>query len=146
MELDATLGPEHPARAVWAFVESLDLTGLYAQVASVEGRAGRPAIDPGILVALWLYATTQAVGSARTLGRLCEQHDAYRWICGGVSVNYHTLSDFRVEHAGWLDEQLSRSVAALMQAGVVELKRVARGTECGCARAQGLPRSGVPRR
>lgn len=125
VDLEATLGPEHPARAVWAFVDRLELSGLYAGIAAVEGRAGRPAIDPRILVALWLYATTEAVGSARALARLCEQHDAYRWICGGVSVNHHTLSDFRVAHGAWLDEQLSRSVAALVHAGVVELKRMA---------------------
>lgn len=125
VDLEATLGPEHPARTVWAFVDRLDLSALYVSIASVEGRAGRPAIDPRILVALWLYATVEAVGSARALARLCEQHDAYRWICGGVSVNHHTLSDFRVAHGAWLDEQLSRSAAALMHAGVVELKRVA---------------------
>lgn len=125
MDLEATLGPEHPARAVWAFVDSLELSALYEGIAAVEGRAGRPAIDPRILVALWLYATVEAVGSARALARLCEQHDAYRWICGGVSVNHHTLSDFRVGYGAWLDEQLSRSVAALMHAGAVELERVA---------------------
>lgn len=49
-----------------------------------------------IRVALWLFAALEAVGSARELARLCQQHDVYRWICGGVSVNYHTLADFRV--------------------------------------------------
>lgn len=125
VDLESTLGPEHPARAVWAFVDNLDLGALYAGIAAVEGRAGRPAIDPRILVALWLYATVEGVGSARALARLCEQHDAFRWICGGVSVNHHTLSDFRVAHGAWLDEQLSRSVAALMHVGAVTLKRVA---------------------
>jgi len=48
-----------------------------------------------LLLALWLYATVEGVGSARALDRLCESHDAYRWLCGGVSVNYHSLSDFR---------------------------------------------------
>ena len=125
VDLDATLKPDHPARAVWAFVEQLDLSALYARIGSVAGRAGRPAIDPRILVALWLYATIDGVGSARQLARLCERHDAYRWICGGVSVNHHTLSDFRVAQEDWLDEQLTRSVAVLMHEGLVQLKRVA---------------------
>jgi transposase len=92
VDLESLLPAEHPARAVWDFVESLDLSPLYAKVQSVEGAAGRPAIDPRIYLALWLYATIEGVGSARALERLTQQHDAYRWILGGVSVNHHSLS------------------------------------------------------
>lgn len=125
VDLEAALAPDHPARSVWAFVEHLDLSALYAEISALEGRAGRPAIDPRILMSLWLYATVEGVGSARALARLCEHHDAYRWICGGVSVGYHRLSDFRVAHVAFLDEQLSRAVAVLMHQGLVELNRVA---------------------
>jgi transposase len=79
-DLEALLPEEHRARAVWDFIEGLDLAALYARIESVEGHAGRPAIDPAILVALWTYATSEGVGSARALERLCEAHDAYRWI------------------------------------------------------------------
>ncbi len=125
VDLESTLEAQHPARSVWALVEGMDLSSLYAGVAAVEGHAGRPAIDPRILMALWLYATIDGVSSARALARLCEHHDVYRWICGGVSVNYHTLASFRVGHVGLLDEQLSRGVAVLLHQGLVELKRVA---------------------
>lgn len=124
-DLEGLLPADHRAREVWQFVEGLDLRALYARVLAVEGHAGRPAIDPAILLALWLYATLQGVGSARALARLCEEHDAYRWLCGGVSVNYHTLADFRVQPAAELDELLTTSVAALVAAGVVKLQRVA---------------------
>jgi transposase len=123
--LDDLLEGEHPARAVWAFVEGLDLAPLYALIRASEDRAGRPAIDPKILVSLWLYATVDGVGSARALARLCTAHVAYRWLCGGVSVNHHTLSDFRVAHVDWLDGLLTASVAALMHQGLVTLERVA---------------------
>ena len=123
--LDDLLAPEHPARAVWAFVEGLDLAPLYASIRASEDRAGRPAIDPKILVALWLYATVDGVGSARALARLCTEHVAYRWLCGGVSVNHHTLSDFRVAQVDWLDGVLTASVAGLMHQGLVTLERVA---------------------
>jgi len=123
-DLESLLPEDHRARAVWEFVEGLDLSPLYERIRSVEGHAGRPAIDPAILMALWLYATVEGVGSARALARLCEQHDAYRWICGGVSVNAHTLSDFRVTHEAVLDELLAKSVARLMDAGLVTLRRV----------------------
>ena len=96
-----------------------------AQIGSVEGGSGRPAIDPQILMALWLYATVDGVGSAREIERLTEAHDAYRWICGGVNVNHHTLSDFRCARVDVLDELLTDSVAVLVNKGLVKLDRVA---------------------
>ena len=125
LDLEATVGPEHAVRNVWAFVERVDLSALYAEIGSVEGRAGRAAIDPKILMALWLYATVDAVGSAREIERLTEMHDAYRWICGGVNVNHHTLSDFRCARVDVLDELLSESVAVLVNKGLVKVDRVA---------------------
>ncbi|KAA0249273.1 MAG: IS1182 family transposase [Acidobacteria bacterium] len=116
---------DHPVRAVWAFVEGVDLSGLYEGMGALEGRAGRPAIDRRILLALWLYGTIEGVGSARALDRLSKEHLVYQWICGGVGVNYHTLADFRVRHGETLDELLTQSVASLMNEGLVQLKRVA---------------------
>jgi len=106
-------------------VQGLDLAPFYASIESVEGRAGRPALDPAILLALWLHATVEGVGSARALARLCEEHHAYQWICGGVSVQYRTLSDFRVKHVEKLDALLTSSVATLLHQGLVSLNRVA---------------------
>ena len=125
VDLEATVGPEHAVRNVWAFVERLDLSPLYAEIGSVEGQAGRAAIDPKILMALWLYAMLDGVGSAREIERLTETHDAYRWICGGVNVNHHTLSDFRCARVDVLDELLTESVAVLVNKGLVKLERVA---------------------
>ena len=123
--VDDLIPEDHRARMVWAYVEGLDLSPLLEKFEAVEGAVGRAGTDPRILLALWLYATIEGVGSARELDRLCELHAAYKWICGGVSLNYHTLSDFRVQHEAFLDELLTRSVAALLKSGVVELKRVA---------------------
>lgn len=123
-DLDSLLGADHAARTVWAFVQSLDLDPLYARIKAVDGAAGRPAIDPAILVALWLWATVDGVGSAREIDRLCERDDAYRWICGGVGVNYHTLAQFRTQHVAWLDEQLTRSIASLLERKLVTLSVV----------------------
>ena len=100
VDLDSLLPADHRARTVWAFVEGLDLGPLYAEIRAVEAHPGRPTIDPRILMTLWLYATLEGVGSARALDRLCAEHNAYRWICGGVGVNYHSLADFRVLQRG----------------------------------------------
>ena len=121
-DLESLLSEDHRARAIWEFVEGLDLSS-YGEIRAVEGHAGRPAIDPAILVALWIYATSEGVGSARALEGF-EAHDAYRWICGGVAVSAHTLSDFRVVHDVVLDALLTQSVGRLMAEGLVELSHV----------------------
>ena len=125
LSLDELIGPEHLARLVWNVVQQFDLQPLLERIDAREGTPGHPQTDPAILVALWLYATLDGVGSARELARLCEQHHAYRWICGGVGTNYHTLSDFRVAHGDWLDRQLTRGLAGLLAAGEVSLENVA---------------------
>ena len=123
--LEELLHDKHRARTLWAAVLELDLSRFEAGIDAREGGAGRPAIDPAILVTLWLYGTMEGVGSARELERLCESTDAYRWICGGVSVNHHTLSDFRVAHEAALDELMTQVLGALMHEGLVTLRRVA---------------------
>lgn len=129
MDLESVLPQGHRARLVWAWVERQDLSAMYEAIKVREGGVGRSAIAPEILLALWLYATLDGVGSARELSRLVLEHDAYRWISGGVQVNHHLLSNFRIgqgaTYAAGLDELLSTSVAALAQAGVVKLERVA---------------------
>jgi transposase len=123
--LDDLLAEDHRARLVWGMVQSYDLSRFYARIEAIEGEAGRPAIDPSLLVAVWLYATLEGVMSARELARLCSEHLAYQWLLGGVRVNYHTLSDFRVDYESELDQLLSNSVAALMSEGVVVIEKTA---------------------
>jgi transposase len=125
LALDQLLPDDHRARIVWQFAESLDLTPLYEQIRAVEGAAGRDAVDPRLLLALWLLATIEGVGSARQLDRLCERDLAYLWLCGDVTVNYHLLADFRTNHAELLEKLLVDGVAALMHQGLVALARVA---------------------
>jgi transposase len=124
-DLDSLLAEDHAARLVWGYVERQDLSMLYGTIKAVEGGSGRSAIAPEILLSLWLYATLEGVGSARALARLCEAHDAYRWLCGGVRVNHHTLSDFRVGRGAFLDQLLTANVASLLATGAVTMKRVA---------------------
>ena len=124
-DLDATLREDHQARAVWDFLDRLELSGFYASIQAIEGGPGRPASDPQVLLALWVYATVEGVGSARKLDRLCREHDAFRWLRGGVPVDYHLLSDFRGEHQEALNELLTQIVATLMAENLVTLEEVA---------------------
>jgi transposase len=123
--LDAQLPEDHPARAIFAVIERLDLSALYAQVEALDGEAGAPAIDPKILLALWVYATSEGEGNAREIWRLSRLHDAYRWICGGVDVGYHTLSDFRSQQCEVIDALITQVLALLMKQDLVDLSRIA---------------------
>lgn len=125
MDLDSLIAADHPARTVWAYVARLDLRVLEDAIKAREGRPGHPPASPRLLLALWLYATSEGVGSARALETLCASHDAYRWLCGGVSVNYHTLADFRADHPALLDDLLAQSVATLAAAGAIDLDTLA---------------------
>src|SRR5258708_31264 len=124
-DLDSLIGPAHAARAIWRVLERMDLTRFYQAIKAREGSAGRDATDPKMLLALWLYGLSEGVNSARELERLCEAHSAYRWICGGVSVNYHTLSDFRSGAGAALEELMGQVLAVLMHKRVLKLYRVA---------------------
>lgn len=121
---DQLIPSDHRARGIVKFIEELDLSAFYATVKSRGSEPGRPATDPAMLIALWLFATSEGVGSARQLERLCERDDAYRWICGGVQVNQHTLSDFRVDHGAALDGLLTEVLGVLMHEGLVKLHRI----------------------
>ena len=125
VDLEALLPSDHRARIVLSFVESLDLSALYEAIKAREGEPGRPPADPAVLLALWLYATIEGVGSARQLDRLAQSDVAYRWIAGGVPLNYHGPADFRVAHVEVLDRLLTDSVTALIAEGVVSLAEIA---------------------
>jgi transposase len=122
--LDELIPNDHPARLVWALVEELNMRPLYEKIKAVEGHPGRTPIDPRILVGLWLYATIEGIASARKLTELCYRHDAFKWLRGGVNVNYHSVSDFRTAHGEWLEQQVVQVVAVLMQEGLIDLNQV----------------------
>jgi transposase len=124
VDLDCLIGPEHPARVIWEYVQRLDLSDLEETVRAREHTPGQAPPSPRLLLALWLFATSQGIGSARALNEMCKSHDAYRWLCGGVSLNYHGLSDFRSAHPALLDRLLTENIATLSMARVINLDEV----------------------
>jgi transposase len=123
--LDDLVSEDHPVRAVWALVEGLDLSALDDVIKAREGQPGHPPAAPKLMLALWLWATIDGVGSARQLDRLCRDHMVYRWLCGGVSMNYHSLSTFRIAHMAVLERLLAQGVASMVDAGLVSLDTLA---------------------
>src|SRR3712207_4388843 len=125
VRLEDLLAPDHRARFVWAFAERLDLSALYGAIKAVEGHPGHPPADPRILLALWLYATVEGVGSARELDRLGREHIGFEWLCGGIGMNHTTLAEFRVAHGAVLERLLVDGFAAMLKCGHASLDRVA---------------------
>jgi transposase len=123
--LDQLLPDDHVVRGIWRFVQQLDLTPLLEPINALPGQAGAPAIDPRILLALWLYATLQGVGSSYQLEEFCRDHTAYRWLCGGQTISQRTLSGFRTAHTAFLNDLLTHSAAVLIDRGVATLEEVA---------------------
>ena len=125
VDLDSQLPDDHRARLVWAFVEGLDLSEFYDRIKARDAVAGRPATDPRVVLAVWLYATLEGIGSARAIDRLCQQHAAYRWLCGGAPINHDLLATFRRENAVLLDRLLTQSVTGLIAEKLITLEEMA---------------------
>lgn len=121
---DDLVSRTHPARAVAALVATMDLSGFCRPIKAREGHAGRDATDPALLVSLWLYANICGIGSAREVGRRCITSDPFKFLCGGVSVNHHLLSDFRVDHGEALDQLFTALIATLVDKKLVKVRRI----------------------
>lgn len=123
--LDDYLSEDHKVRKVWRYVELLDLSLILGKIKSVESNPGAPAIDPKILMSIWLYAFIEGIISAKVINRYCKEHIAFKWLCGGVSINEHTISDFRVKHGEAFDDILTQSIAVLSHQGLIVIEKVA---------------------
>jgi transposase len=115
---------DHPVRAIWELISTLDLGKFYSSIKAVEGSAGRTPVDPRVLISLWVYAYSTGEGSAREISRLCEYHPAYRWLTGVQRINYHTISDFRIDHPKAQEGIFTQILGVLAAEGLVTLDRV----------------------
>src|SRR5438093_4117308 len=98
VEVERLVEEDHAVRAIWELIGQRDLSPFCVAIKAVEGVAGREALDPQLLVSLWLFAYSEGISSAREIERLCGYHPAYQWLTGLEGINHHTLSDFRSQH------------------------------------------------
>lgn len=124
-DFESLIAEDHPARLIWKAVTHLDLSPFLARVASVEGEPGRPAIDPALVISLLLYGRCVGIVNARELARRCESDDVFRWLCGGVSVNHHLLSDYEAKLHLEVDALFNQLLGVLLHQGLVSLERTA---------------------
>jgi transposase len=136
VNVERLIAEDHPARAIWEFVGKLDLRGYTGQIRALEGAAGRPSLNPQLLISMWVYGYSQGVGSARAIEQLCKYDPAYQWLTGTEVVNAHSLSDFRVKHEEALEGLFVQILALLSADGLVTLERVMQdGTKIRAAAA-----------
>jgi transposase len=124
MDVELLIEEDHSARSIWELVGRLDLSRYYAEIGSVEGRAGREHTDPQVLISLWLYAYSRGISSAREVARRCEYEPAFQWLCGLAPINYHTLSDFRSDQKAALGDLFVQVLGMLSAEGLITLERV----------------------
>ena len=124
VDVERLIPEDHEARAIWDFVGSLDLAPYYRDIGSVEGEAGRPAYDPHVLMSIWVYAYAKAIGSAREIARRTEYDPPFQWLTGMEIINYHTLSDFRIDHKEYLDQLFIQALGIMSAEGLITLERV----------------------
>jgi transposase len=117
MDIEEFIAEDHPARALWEFLGRLDLTGFYEPLKAVEGGAGQPSNDPWLMIALWLYAYSRGIGSAREVSRQCEYEPGFQWLCALDPINHHSLSDFRVDFHEALTELFPQVLGVLSAEG-----------------------------
>jgi transposase len=138
IDLEAALPEDHPARAIHAMIAKLDLRGLYGPIRARGETAGAPAIAPQILLALWVYATSEGVGSGREIARLVELHAAYRWLAADVELN-----DFRGQQGEVFDQLVTQVLARMLKHDLIDLHRVAQdGTRVRASAGAGSFRRG----
>ena len=124
MDVELLIEEDHPARSIWELVGRLDLSRYYAEIGSVEGRAGRDHTDPQVLISLWLYAYSRGISSAREVARRCEYEPAFQWLCALEPISHHTLSDFRSDQKAALDDLFVQVLGMLSAEGLITLERV----------------------
>jgi transposase len=132
VDVEQLIDADHRARVIWELVGQLDLKPFYECIQSTQEEGGRPAYEPQLLISVWVYAYTLGVGAAREIERRCRWDPAFQWLTGLEVVNYHTLSDFRVERKEELDRLFTHLLAVLSQEGLVSLEQVTLdGTKVG---------------
>jgi transposase len=124
IDVDRLIDEDHQARAIWELVGRLDLSKYHAEIASVEGQAGRDHTSPRLLISVWLYCYSQGISSAREIARRSEFEPALQWLCGLRPISHRTLSGFRSEHRDALGDLFIQVVGMLSAEGLITLQRV----------------------
>ncbi len=73
VDLESLVVEDHPVRAVWSFVEGLDLGWFYDRIKARGETPGRPATDPRILLALFIRSIAGFAAGLASTTRCCRR-------------------------------------------------------------------------
>lgn len=113
----------HLAWFVLETVAKVDLGAVYGEY-RVDGH-GRPAHDPGMMVALLLYAYAVGERSSRQIERRCAEDVAFRVIAANRVPDHTTIARFRVRHEQALGDLFCSVLALCAKVGMVKVGTVA---------------------
>jgi transposase len=96
--LDDYVGPDHPVRAIDAYVDALDLEELGFRHPGSDGGAGQPPYHPGDLLKLYLYGYLHRVRSSRGLEQEVRRNVELMWLIKRLTPGYRTIAGFRKDN------------------------------------------------
>jgi transposase len=117
------LPEDHLAWFVLATVEEMDLSVFYG---AYRGNGhGRAAHDPGMMLALLLYAYCKGQRSSRVIECECVEDVAYRVIAANQRPDHCTIARFRQRHESALAELFGQVLGLCAEAGLVKVGVIA---------------------
>jgi transposase len=113
----------HLGWLVLAAVEEMDLSG-FCGAYRLDGH-GRPAHDPGMMVALLLYGYAKGQRSSRGIERACVEDIAYRVIAANEVPDHTTIARFRQRHEAALGRLFGDVLGLCADAGLASIGVIA---------------------
>jgi Transposase and inactivated derivatives len=115
----------HPARLVSDIIENeLDLS-RFSKNPLTAVKHGRPAYDPVMLLRIVLYGYMEGIRSSRKLAEACLERIDFRFLSGGLTPSFSTITKFRADHSVALGELFSDSVLLAIEEDLVAMGDVA---------------------
>src|SRR5919108_2190283 len=122
-DLHDWLDEDHLAWFVIDAVDELDLSEFYADYR--DDGWGAAAHDPKMMVALFIYAYSIGVRSARKIERHCQVDVAFRVICAGSTPDHSTIARFLDRHEQAIAELFGGVLELCARSGLVKVGVVA---------------------
>jgi len=113
----------HLAYFVSDLVDELDLSAIEAHY-EAEKR-GQPPYHPRLMVKLLVYGYCVGVRSSRKMAQRLDEDVAFRALAAGNRPDFRTLSDFRKIHLQALSGLFEQVLRLALEAGAMQLGRVA---------------------